>query len=426
MGIRAMASAISGLRINQNKLDVVGNNIANQSTTGFKGQFVNYVDTISQSVKQATGATRANGGTDPQQIGLGADTGSITTDTSQGSLNPTNRNLDNAIDGSGYFMVATGETMFSEDQCIKIDPQKHNILSTPTGTDISYTRDGSFALDNQGNLLSADGHRILGYSMIGRSQIYKDDTNPANNKYGTTTSLSRDQDQGTLDMNASDASTYTTAASTLDGMVNKALTTGAATPGSSTYISSGDVAFVDSNDADLKADNTHLHSLKIPDVVKKIEGDKQADGTIKYTAKDVKVKGFSIEKNGVIKADLADGSSAAVGQIALASFTNPGGLSKVGGNLLEPSANSGSPLIESGYAAKIKALGDNSAYNTSVTTEDNSSGYGDVRQGCLESSNVDLALQFTDMIVASRAYQANGKMITTSDEILQDLVNLKR
>jgi flagellar hook protein FlgE len=126
-----------------------------------------------------------------------------------------------------------------------------------------------------------------------------------------------------------------------------------------------------------------------------------------------KVKTFSISKEGLITAVLDSGKVAVLGQIATASFKNPAGLTKDGKNLYSGSSNSGDPTLRSGVG-------------TAATNEDNSAGYGDISQGMLEMSNVDLAQQFTDMIVTSRAFQASGKMITTGDEMLQDIINLKR
>ena len=96
----------------------------------------------------------------------------------------------------------------------------------------------------------------------------------------------------------------------------------------------------------------------------------------------------------------------------MASFKNDGGLSKIGKDQFQTTANSGAAVYRSGLGTAI--------------ANDNSKGYGDMNQGMLEMSNVDLAQQFTDMIVASRAFQANGKVITTGDDILNELVNLKR
>ncbi|WRY54000.1 flagellar hook-basal body complex protein [Clostridium intestinale] len=161
----------------------------------------------------------------------------------------------------------------------------------------------------------------------------------------------------------------------------------------------GTISFVDAT-KDLKSYDGALKSLKIPETV-----------VVPGTDQELKVKSYTIDKTGVISAILEDGSVAALGQIAMASFRNPEGLTSLGKNLYEASANSGGATIKSGLE---------------TTGEDNSKGYGDNVQGMLEMSNVDLAEQFTDMIVTNRAFQASGKMITTGDEILQDIINLKR
>lgn len=163
--------------------------------------------------------------------------------------------------------------------------------------------------------------------------------------------------------------------------------------------SDGSINFVDGT-KDLKSYDGQLKTLKIPDKVR-----------IPGTDTELRVKTYTIDKNGVINGVLEDGRVAALGQIAMSSFKNPEGLTKLGGNLYSSSVNSGEAVIKSGVG---------------TLNDDNSKGYGDNLQGMFEMSNVDLAEQFTDMIVSSRAFQASGKMITTGDEILQDIINLKR
>ncbi|MBS5883236.1 flagellar hook-basal body complex protein [Clostridium sp.] len=161
----------------------------------------------------------------------------------------------------------------------------------------------------------------------------------------------------------------------------------------------GSINFVDAT-KNLKSYDGELKTLKIPDKVR-----------IPGTDTELRVKTYTIDKNGVINGVLEDGRVAALGQLAMASFKNPEGLTKLGGNLYSSSVNSGDSIIKSGVG---------------TLNDDNSNGYGDNLQGMLEMSNVDLSEQFTDMIVSSRAFQASGKMITTGDEILQDIINLKR
>lgn len=417
---RGMNAGVSALKAFQNQLDVVGNNIANQSTTAYKNQSVNFEDSMNETVKEATGSSTTFGGTNPQQVGTGVDVASISTNTGKGGINTTGQKLDNYIDGDGYFMVASGKNMYAEGDCIKVDPDKHSITTAPTGTTIHYTRDGSFHLDSDGNIITAGGYRVLGYSMIGRSYIDSADGGTTKT-YGDFVSISRMQDATTA---SEGTSTDTVGASKLEDSISTVTSRTAANHASDTdnklYADSGDVVFVDNESTDLRADNTNLHSLKIPKTVRKAYYNSDDK---KFEFKDVAVSGFGISNTGLITATLSDNSTAAIGQIATANFTNPGGLNKIGGNMVDPSSNSGAAILKSGYAKQIDGK---TAYNDDVKLKDNSGAYGAVKSGALESSNVDLAQQFTDMISASRAYEASGKIITTQDEILQKLVNLKQ
>jgi flagellar hook protein FlgE len=341
----SLYSGISGLRANQQKLNVVANNIANSTTTGFKTQSMNFQDMISQNLSDPSAPSTSIGGVNGKQSGLGVKVAGISTDFTTGSVGTTNRNLDFMVDGTGYFVVGTGSIAGSDSGAIEGITVDTTTKTLGGGNiDPSYTRDGAFFLDTQGNLLTVDGHRVMGY-QIGDAVIHYSDDPNAQNK----------------------------------------------------------IDFQDANDktaSNLDAETDKLVPLSIPNSVTK-------DG------KEVKVKAFSVGKDGYITAQLADGSTAALGQIAMVSFQNEGGLVKQGGNLYTTSANSGQPVVRDGKTA-------------TPADDDNSGSYGNLVQGALEMSNVDLAQQFTDMIIATRAFQANGKIITTDDEILQDLVNLKR
>lgn len=340
--LRSLYSGISGMKVNQVKLDVIANNIANVGTTAFKSSRVRFKDMVSQSVTEAASPGTSQGGVNAKQVGQGVQISGIDTILTQGMMQPTSRNLDVAMDGEGYLMVAKGDisgkvTLLTDNT---ID------IATPSKMDISYTRDGALILDDDQHLLTSDGLRVMGYSILDASAT------PVSN------------------------TTYDAA--------------GKAT-----------ITFVNANDTSVKADSK-LMPLTIPNEI-------VTDAT-KTPATTQKVISFSIEKDGLIKAVLKDGSVAVVGQLAMASFSNPEGLSKVGDNLYKNTANSGEAVFRTGIGAAIS----------------NSGGYGDMLQGMLEMSNVDLAEQFTDMIVAQRAFQASGKSITTGDEILQEIINLKR
>ncbi|MEG0772972.1 flagellar hook-basal body complex protein [Clostridium sp.] len=341
--LNSMYAGISGLNANQKKLDVIGNNIANSGTTAFKASSVTFQDSMYQTIKSASSASLNLGGTNPSQVGLGVSVQGINVNMGQGSLQPTGRPLDMAIDGKGYFIIAKGP---SEGE-IPVDSTK-NIFDKATTpalamTETFFSRDGSFKLDPNGNLLNSNGLRIMGYAVTD----------------GTETAPSYNDDVTTIET----------------------------------------FSYVDPDNAGFESVGESLVPLRIPESITK--------GT---PAVEVKVQSFSIEKDGMIKAVLADGSTTALGQVAIASFNNETGLKQVGQNMYSPSTNSGEPVLRAGKGS----------------TNDNSKAYGDMVQGALEMSNTDLAVQFTDMIVASRSFQACSKVITTGDEILQELVNLKR
>lgn len=344
--LRSLYSGISGMKVNQTKLDVIGNNLANVSTTAFKGSRVNFSTTISQTLGSASAASDSLGGVNGKQIGLGAQISSIDKIMSQGSMQSTSRSLDVAVDGSGYFMVATGPAL-TGGNTDAITIKDNGVENMPSNNSLAYTRDGSFVLDNEGNLLTSKGYRVLGFAMK------TNDNNNNNNNNGDN------------------------------------------------IRPDGTVLYVESNNQ-TEAIDDKLVSLKIPDKVTKI--DKAGKET------QVAVKSFNISSDGLITGVLETGEITALGQIAMSSFKNEVGLTEVGNNMYEPSGSSGAAIISSGK---------NSANR-------NSSGYGDILQGYLEMSGVDMAEQFTDMIVATKAFQAAGKTITTGDEILSEIINLKR
>jgi len=297
--LRSLYAGVSGMRNNQTKMDTIGNNIANVGTTGFKSGRVKFQDMLSQTLSNAQAPTQNTlGGVNGQQVGLGVKTGAIDTIMTNGAMQPTNRDLDFAIEGNGFFVVSQ-----DKNADMKL-----------------YTRDGSFYKDYEGNLVNAGGYRVLGY-VPQTAEVYK------------------------------------TPVSDLD--LNKNL--GAEAP------------------------------LRIP-------------STITVGVNELSLESYSIDGSGQIIGVFDDGNPYLLGQLALSKFNNAEGLEKAGNNNYSASANSG--------AAQIGTA--------------NSKGYGTIRQGTLEMSNVDLANEFTEMIVTSRSYQANSRTITTSDEMLQELINLKR
>jgi len=273
--MQAVFSAVSGLRNNDSWLDVLGNNIANLNTTGFKGDRVIFQDVLSRTIRGASAPVEDGpGGTNPVQIGLGTSLAGVETLHTQGNISYTGNPNDIAIRGNGFFVLSNGVTT-------------------------SYTRDGTFGLGLDRTLMNlTNGMKVQGWLADASGGI------------------------------------------------------------------------------DTEADTA---DLTLP------------ENLISY----------SVGPTGIITGLFDDGPRT-LGQIALAAFENPSGLSKVGGNAYQETVNSGEPAIG----------------------EPATEGRGEISAGFLEMSNVDLAEQFTGMIMAQRGFQANTKVIRSWDQMLSELVNL--
>jgi flagellar hook protein FlgE len=389
--LRSLYSGIAGLRAHQTMLDVTGNNIANVNTVGFKGSATVFQDTLSQITHGAGGAQAGLGGTNPAQVGLGVQVAGITTNFSQGSAQATGKATDLMISGDGFFV-------------------------TRSGNQSVYTRAGSFDFDAQGRLTTTDGKLVQGYSATngvvntggGLSDIMLPvgATSPAlattSAKVGgnlpgdaaTGAAVTRDVDvydaQGTkrtLTLNfTKTAAGWDVAGS--DGTGATGTTSLAFTNGQQTTASSLTVGGI-TVDLSKATGYASLSTAAISDV------DGRQAGTL---------NGYTISADGTLVGSFSNGQSSALGRIALATFTNPAGLEKVGNSGYVATANSG--------AIAVGAPGD--------------PGRGALAGGTLEMSNVDLSQEFTNLIVAQRGFQANARIITTSDEVLQELTNLKR
>ena len=290
--MRSLYSGVTGLRAHQTKMDVIGNNIANVNTVGFKSSRVVFQDIYSQTISPASASTSNTGGTNPQQIGLGVQLAAIDTMNTESSSQYTGRDLDLAIDGDGYFVVQNGSSSI-------------------------YTRAGNFKTDSDNYLVDSNGNYVMGCELdASGSPVYKD--------------------------------------------------------------ASGNVC-------DASATGAHL--------------------TLKKIQLDTKYDDISISANGqVVGLDSTTKTNTVIGQVVLATFANPDGLEKMGENAYRTTVNSGDPT-----------------YNLP-----DEGGAGKIDPGSLEMSNVDLTSEFADMIVTQRGFQANSRVITTTDEMLEELVNMVR
>lgn len=513
--LRSMFAGVSGLKAHQMRMDVIGNNIANVNTAGYKASRVTFQEMLSQTTRGATAPTANRGGSNPQQVGLGVQLGSIDVKHTQGNTQSTGYITDLAIEGDGFFILAEGED----------------------GLNRLYTRAGIFGLDSggtEGNLVSlVNGMRVMGY----RAENGIIDYTSLKPLYisGSQTIEARATDQvvfgGNLDSRYTEGTGVRRTVQVYDSLgtehtivvdltkTNEDNTNtwdwkaywlvpssaipvdqaGEITPNARYVVHDGslwkvapdyeyneeneqspgeevasfdDVAKVwrvgdgsaeftfgtpladgtfltaasDGSSLVLTAESAVGQAEVDPDGTKDTRikfgtngsflGPKPEEAVISFDpagAESIRIKldftqftqyadtftgkflsqnghssgaleSFTIDQNGVIVGSFSNGLTQALGQVALAKFANPGGLMRSGSTMFMESTNSGSAQVEPAGAP----------------------GFGQIIPSALEMSNVDLSEEFTDMIITQRGFQANSRIITTSDEMLQELVNLKR
>lgn len=427
--MRSMYSGVSGLRIHQTKMDVIGNNIANVNTVGFKASRVTFSEVFSQTVQGASGASENSGGTNPMQIGLGASISSIDIDMTEGAAQRTDNPLDLKIEGEGFFVV-----------------------SDITGN--KFTRAGAFRIDEAGNLVNPDGLNLMGWypdpttGAIEKTKVVPLQVLNAQNMYVEPSLSESITLSGNINKNdpqlstgspftfnfydslgykytaefsitsTADPSEYTFALaadsitdSSGNPIDNDAVSvtvefdpaTGKVVPASITGFEITGIGTDFSEFADpLEIDASGLTMFEGNTTVTGIAGDENGIGAGNEAGA---ISGFEVGADGKILGRYTNGETKLLGQIVIATFQNPAGLQKIGANLFTTTSNSGD----------FDGIG-----------QDVSSTGGSFNAGVLEMSNVDLSREFTEMITTQRGFQANSRIITSSDEMLQELVNLKR
>ncbi len=461
--MRSLYAGVSGLQNHQVRMDVIGNNISNVNTTGFKKGRVNFQDMISQSMSGASRPTDELGGVNPKQVGLGMTIASIDTIHTQGSLQTTGVTTDLALQGNGFFVMAGGDKQF-------------------------FTRAGAFGIDEAGTLVNpANGMRVQGWmaqtidgeafinsaSDVGDLVIPVGGKDPASATSEVDLACNLDKRLEVIPEGAGEATsrenTWTIdkdvydnfgnvhkmrlSFTKLDGTqnswnanitidpdnengTNTLAEIGAENNGDNNFIVNFSNLGTLESATDAQGDIIDAGKLQVQVSFDVLQATANEDGTpVRQTfnlnlgevgsvvntitqfaetssTKAFKQNGygmgylenFKIDQSGVITGVYSNGTNRTLGQVALATFTNQAGLEKAGESTFVVTNNSGDPNIgPTGVAGKGKIIA-----------------------GALEMSNVDLAEQFTDMIVTQRGFQANSKTITTSDTMLQELLNLKR
>lgn len=435
--LQAMFNGVSAIQATQQDMDVIGNNIANVETTGFKGSSVNFADQLSQTLAGGSAGNGSVGGTNPMQIGLGTRVGSINQDVQQGTLTATSSPTDMAIQGNGYFMI-----------------------SDPSGS-MDYTRDGHFAIDSNGNLVDANtGQFVLGWSadnagVINNSQTIGT-TNHLQVPIGTLTSAAPTGNvswSGNLSADAAADATYTRSVKVFDSLgeahnvtiqftrgdngatppapllptntwawkvigdtdsngnalADFTAPTGVVNQGTITFDGNGNVSTTTPPTGAIKltpTDGSTTPQTITPNfnLMTQLSGTSNAGPQAQDGFATGTLQSFNIDANGVITGVFSNGLSRSLGQVALANFPNPAGLQSTGNNEYQVSPNSGAPVV--GAA--------------------NTQGLGGISVGYLESSNVDLGTELTKMIVTQRSFEANTKIVSTVDQMLSDLNNMKQ
>lgn len=502
--MRSLYSGISGLSVHQTKMDVIGNNIANVNTTAYKSSRVTFTDVFSQKLAGASAGNEDLGGTNPKQIGLGSNVGSIDLLMTEGAAQRTDNDLDIKIEGDGFFIVKDA-------------------------TGFKFTRDGSFKIDESGYLVTAGGNYVCGWNADANGNISQTPVNRLSMVTDATFSVSATKTTEInfgKNLNIEDGSTESTGITQLSTMYDslgneytiknqfyyisteadvdtynanhedKIYITYGAGAGGGTYPAGADTAndtnivlngglpawvalkvssITNAAGEEVYASDAFKDKLgldpdtpfTLADVVSQKSGYPRVfrfntdgsyqmtpddpDGIFKlnFDAVDAPIEGinstlgksngteniidisfrdltqynssttaastydgnkpgtmssYSIGGDGVISAKYTNGETRILGQVALATFANSAGLEKTGDNMYQTTLNSG----------EFDGIGVSA---TSV---------GSLNAGALEMSNVNLSTEFTEMITTQRGFQANSRIITTSDSLLEELVNLKR
>ncbi|HUN65407.1 MAG TPA: flagellar hook protein FlgE [Bacteroidota bacterium] len=417
--LRSLFSGVSGLRNHQLMMDVIGNNIANINTVGFKASRVTFDEMFSQTLEGGTQPTDGNGGSDPIQVGLGMATGSVSMLFSQGNIETTGNSTDLAIQGNGFFIV-------------KQDGKQY------------YTRDGSFSFDANGDLVNGSTGAIVQGKLADANGTIPAGTQLQDLKIALDTrsaakATSDIKFSGNLDSSANTGDQASSSVTVYDSLGNQhtltvtftksatanqwtwtadvpspsSITAGGSgtvtfnadgTMQSFTYDSGTSLAISPGNGAAAMSVALDTGSAGVFSGITQTQGASNVSPREQDGYASGSLNGISIDQNGQIQGNFSNGTVQTLGQVMIAEFNNPQGLLRTGDNLYDVTGNSGLPVINSPADAS----------NSKIVP------------GGLEQSNVDLADEFTEMIMAQRGFQANAKVITTSDEFLNDVVNLKR
>ncbi|MBF4988696.1 flagellar hook protein FlgE [Methylophilus sp. 14] len=402
----AFSQGLSGLNAASKALEVIGNNVSNANTVGFKQSRAEFADVFAASLSGA-GAT---------QIGIGTKISDVAQQFTQGNITATNNTLDVAINGAGFFRLSNNGA-------------------------VTYTRNGQFQMDKNGYIVTSDGKRLMGNSadnLNGSSpveiQIDTSDLQPvASSKITGTLNLnsaSANIDQTVTPFSSTDPTSYTnsTAITVYDNLGNSHnvqnyyVKTAANTWSVYTTVDGSDVTPTPTpsmvfNAGGYDSTNSTVSPISFTPTtggatmnisfdyststqygssfsVNKLSQDGYSSG---------RIASFTIGDDGIIQGRYTNGQSKDLGRVILANFVNPNGLQSLGGNQWMATYESGDELIGAPGSSTLGVL----------------------QSSAVEDSNVDLTAELVNMITAQRVYQANAQTIKTQDQVMQTLVNLR-
>ncbi|MDD5065766.1 MAG: flagellar hook protein FlgE [bacterium] len=450
----SLYSGVAGLKNHNTRMNVIGNNISNVNTHGFKSSRVTFQDMLYQTISGAASPMEDKGGVNPKQFGLGMLTASIDKIYTQGSLQNTGKITDMAVEGDGFFILSKGDEHY-------------------------YTREGTFDIDKNGTMVNpSNGLRVMGWmarldaqgnpyidsaGQIGEvtipvygklpskattevgfksnlnsiSQIIRPDMTEtervaasvrttidvydseggvhplevsferlAENQWRATANLPGAEGPVTLDL-AGGAAAPANANNQITMNFDQLGALTGVTDGAGNVKNAGQLSLV------LRANipgrnqivsNLNLGTSGLYDGITQFSSPSTTKAFTQNGYAMGYLESFEVDDRGVITGVYTNGRKNTLAQVATAVFTNPGGLTQKGETLFTESNNSGLAIVG----------------------EPDTGGRGKLRAGTLEMSNVDLADEFTDMIVTQRGFQANSRTIVTSDQMIQELLTLKR
>lgn len=420
--------ALSGLKATNEELDVISNNLANMSTTAYKTQTVNFSDAFYE-------AMGSSGSGDPIAVGTGTSVASVTTDQTQGDLSTTGASdTDMAISGNGYFVVES------------------------TAGDQYLTRDGSFTEDTSGQLETSDGDYLMGYQATDgtlSSSTLTEITLPTSGSTMAASASTEFTVTGNLDSADDTDTSYTSTVDLYDSLGTEYTATITYTKSStanewdySITLPSSDITSGDTGTTTLATGTLDFDSSGNLETVNGTAVSSTSAATISFTAPTLAdgaslgdsagnltwtlttatgtsyltqtaqdsstasstsdgyaagtYESFSVDTDGTVDAYYTNGETQVVGQIALASVANSQGLTALGDGLYQTTTASGTAAISTAGTGSL----------------------GTITDDALESSNVDISTEFSELIIAQRAFQANAKAITTFDTVTQSAIQM--